>query len=111
MLIELEQQNSNLRDPDSRVAQQPPFARNVFRSIRPEYLVLVGLCTHLGCVPQYRFNPSEMTANGFYCPCHGSRFDLSGRVFKSMPAPINLAVPPYYFLSDTKLVIGERAHE
>jgi len=90
----------------------PEYARNEFRSIKPEYLVVVGICSHLGCSPSDRlkaqpepFDPDWK--GGFYCPCHGSLFDLAGRVYKNKPAPDNLAVPPYTFLSDTKLLIGE----
>lgn len=103
-----------LVDPDSQVAsQQPLYAQNLYRSIRPEFLVVVGICTHLGCVPQQRFTtgaPSGLGENwpgGFFCPCHGSKFDLAGRVFKNVPAPINLLVPPYFFVSDTRIRIGE----
>ena len=90
----------------------PEYARNEFRSIKPEYLVVVGICTHLGCSPSDRlkaqpepFDPDWK--GGFYCPCHGSLFDLAGRVYKNKPAPDNLRVPPYTYLSDTKLLIGE----
>lgn len=107
MLASLSADETALRDPDSRVDQQPAYARNVYRSIKPEYLVLVGLCTHLGCSPRYQ----SQSPAGFYCPCHGSRFDASGRVFKAMPAPINLQVPPYRYASDTSLIIGENPHE
>jgi ubiquinol-cytochrome c reductase iron-sulfur subunit len=103
MLEELRQNISNLRDPESRVDQQPDYAKNIYRSLNPEYAVLVGLCTHLGCVPQYNSD----TQNGFYCPCHGSSFDSAGRVFKNVPAPINLAVPPHHFIAENILVIGE----
>lgn len=101
---------SNLRDPTSKVDQQPKYAQNTFRSRKPEYLVLVGICTHLGCSPLYVPSIGELGPSwpgGFYCPCHGSKFDLAGRVFKGVPAPINLEVPPYKFLSDTELLIGE----
>lgn len=94
-------------DPASEQPQQPAYAQNQHRSVNPEFLVLVGLCTHLGCVPVFQ---PEVTADwngGFYCPCHGSRFDLAGRVYKSVPAPINLEVPPYQFLTDTRIVIGQ----
>lgn len=104
MLAQLNAHNASLRDPDSRVDQQPVYTRNAFRSIKPEYLVLVGLCTHLGCSPKYK--PQEDNP-GFYCPCHGSRFDLSGRVFQSMPAPINMQVPPYRYINDHTILIGE----
>jgi len=103
-----------LVDPESRVeSQQPPYAQNLYRSIKPELLVVVGICTHLGCVPQQRFavgsasGISDDWPGGFLCPCHGSKFDLAGRVFKNVPAPINLLVPPYFFLSDTRIRIGE----
>ncbi len=113
MIAHLNAQIDLLRDPESRVDQQPAYARNAYRSIKPEYLVLVGVCTHLGCSPKYK--PTEQALGpdwpgGFYCPCHGSRFDLSGRVFKSMPAPINLEVPPYRYLSDHLILIGEDAY-
>ena len=113
MLDALNTHLAALRDPDSRVAQQPAYARNVYRSINPEYLVLVGVCTHLGCSPKYKPDEHALGPDGpggFYCPCHGSRFDLSGRVFKSMPAPINLQVPPYRYLSDHLILIGEDPH-
>ncbi len=99
-----------LRDPNSDQRQQPAYAKNWSRAIRPEYLVLVGICTHLGCTPGYRPESGEVGPNwpgGWLCPCHGSKYDLAGRVFKSMPAPLNLPVPPYHFASDTLLVIGE----
>jgi len=103
-----------LVDPESKVeSQQPPYAHNLYRSIKPELLVVVGICTHLGCVPQSRFvlgpasGISDDWPGGFLCPCHGSKFDLAGRVFKNVPAPINLLVPPYFFLSDTRIRIGE----
>lgn len=101
-----------LRDPNSKVSEQPEYCENTARAIKPEYLVVVGICTHLGCAPLYRPKPNdpEMAKDwqgGFFCPCHGSSFDLSGRVFKSVPAPTNLEIPPYYFLSDTVIRIGE----
>lgn len=99
-----------LRDPQSEARQQPPYARNWSRSIKPEYLVLVGVCTHLGCVPGYQPTPGAVNAawpGGWLCPCHGSKYDLAGRVFKSVPAPLNLPVPPYAFASDTQIVIGQ----
>ena len=103
---------SLLRDPESQEHQQPAYAQNWSRSIKPEYLVLVGVCTHLGCIPTYmpRIGDPELGANwpgGWLCHCHGSRYDLAGRVFKGVPAPLNLPVPPYRFASDTSLVIGE----
>lgn len=101
-----------LVDPKSTVPQQPSYCQNENRSRKPEYLVLVGICTHLGCVPGYRPDvaPADIGAywkGGFLCPCHGSRFDLAGRVFQGSPAPINLEVPPYKYLSDTLITIGD----
>ena len=103
----------DLADPDSAVPQQPGYARNAHRSIQPEVLVTVGICTHLGCspvtLPQGTANTS-VPANwqgGFFCPCHGSTFDLAGRVFKNKPAPSNLVVPPHKYLASTTLLIGE----
>ncbi len=101
-----------LRDPQSQESVQPKYVDPVQRSIRPEYLVLLGLCTHLGCAPKYR--PDVGAADlggadwlgGFFCPCHGSKFDLAGRVFKGVPAPTNLEVPPYSYEGDKVLVIG-----
>jgi len=113
MLAHIDGYVTQLRDPDSRVDQQPAYAKNPYRSIKPEYLVLIGLCTHLGCTPKYKPYEQDLgldSPGGFYCPCHGSRFDLSGRVFKSMPAPINMQVPPYRFINDHVIVIGEDAH-
>lgn len=113
MLSRLASEDVNhLRDPNSMESEQPAFAKNAARSLKPEYLVLVGVCTHLGCAPLSRFvaGDAEVAADwpgGFYCPCHGSKFDLSGRVFKDVPAPLNLAVPPYRFNSDTTIVIGQ----
>lgn len=98
-----------LRDPDSKAMQQPPYARNGYRSIKPEYLVLIGVCTHFGCIPGYRPGLGSIGPDwpgGWLCPCHGSKYDLAGRVFKGVPAPLNLPVPPYHFASDTSLVIG-----
>ena len=99
-------------DPASKRSDQPEYAKNEFRSLKPEYLVVVGICTHLGCSPVDRLQaqPEPFASDwrgGFYCPCHGSLFDLAGRVYKNKPAPDNLPVPPYKFLSDTKIVIGE----
>lgn len=112
MVDELGKENERLRDPGSDESDQPGFAQNEFRSLKPEYLVLVGICTHLGCSPTFRpeVAPADLGddwAGGFFCPCHGSRFDLSGRVFRSVPAPKNLQVPPYRFLSDSRVKIGE----
>jgi ubiquinol-cytochrome c reductase iron-sulfur subunit len=100
-----------LADPQSKRSLQPEYAKNVARSSRPEFSVLIGICTHLGCIPTFRPTPGtpDMGASwpgGFYCPCHGSKFDLAGRVFKNVPAPTNLVIPAYHFASDTSLVIG-----
>jgi len=102
---------SRLRDPESEESEQPEYTKNDARSLRPEYLVLIGVCTHLGCAPLDRFQPDdpELGADwpgGFYCPCHGSRFDLAGRVFKDVPAPTNLRVPPYRFMTESVIQIG-----
>lgn len=113
MLAGLAPLAGQLADPDSRRDQQPAYATNAQRSIRPEVLVVVGICTHLGCspsvVPQGSTNPSvgAQWSGGFLCPCHGSTFDLAGRVFKNKPAPTNLEVPPHRYASDTRLLIGE----
>ncbi|MBT8121356.1 MAG: ubiquinol-cytochrome c reductase iron-sulfur subunit, partial [Gammaproteobacteria bacterium] len=101
-----------LADITSEVSEQPAYAKNADRSIKPEILVLVGICTHLGCSPTYRPDvaPVDLGADwqgGFFCPCHGSKFDMSGRVFKGMPAPTNLPVPPHRFISDAEIMIGE----
>lgn len=104
-----------LKDPNSdNVKQQPEYAKNVMRTRegKEQYLVLVGICTHLGCSPTYRpeVAPADLGADwkgGWYCPCHGSRFDLAGRVFKNVPAGANLEVPPYYFKDDNTIVVGE----
>jgi ubiquinol-cytochrome c reductase iron-sulfur subunit len=100
-----------LRDPKSEQSEQPKYAQNDTRSLKPDVLVLVGVCTHLGCAPLGRFQvqDAELGADwpgGFYCPCHGSKFDLSGRVFKDVPAPTNLKVPPYRFINDGVVQIG-----
>ncbi len=101
-----------LADPDSNVAQQPDYAKNEGRSRKPEMLIAIGICTHLGCSPTYHpdLGDAAMGADwkgGFYCPCHGSRFDMSGRVFKNVPAPTNLEVPPHFYKSDDLVLIGE----
>ncbi len=113
MLAALPSEDSRLRDPQSSVEdQQPSFAQNGYRSLRPELLVLVGSCTHLGCSPKLHteVKPEPWDSKwkgGYYCPCHNSRFDLAGRVYEGSPAPTNLVVPPYRFESDTKVIIGE----
>ncbi|MBQ1658104.1 MAG: ubiquinol-cytochrome c reductase iron-sulfur subunit [Rhodocyclaceae bacterium] len=113
MLESLKQADAMVSDPESEKSIQPEYAKNQHRSIKPEYLVAVGICTHLGCSPSEKFKggaESGMGADwpgGFLCPCHGSKFDLAGRVFKSQPAPTNLDIPPHYYISDTTLMIGE----
>jgi ubiquinol-cytochrome c reductase iron-sulfur subunit len=109
----LQKTNELVRDPNSETPQQPAYAQNQARSIKPETLVLLGLCTQLGCAPLYRpdvgatdLGGSEWQG-GFFCPCHGSKFDLAGRVFKGVPAPINLEVPPHAYNSDSVITIGE----
>lgn len=103
----------SLADPESEVPQQPAYIQGALRSIKPEIGVLIGICTHLGCSPLYRPEPDaegvgvDNWPGGFFCPCHGSRFDLAGRVFSDVPAPTNLEVPPYRFESDDIIVIGE----
>ncbi|BCO28622.1 ubiquinol-cytochrome c reductase iron-sulfur subunit [Rhodoferax lithotrophicus] len=115
-LAELPKNDGQLVDPNSErkpAEQAPEYARNATRSLKPEYLVVVGICTHLGCSPNEKFKPGPQPSlpddwpGGFFCPCHGSTFDLAGRVFKNKPAPDNLEVPPHMYLSDTKLLIGE----
>ena len=105
MLAMLKQADSQLADPKSEKPNQPQYATNETRSIKPEYLVVVGICTHLGCSPTKL--PQADGDAGFLCPCHGSKFDYAGRVFANMPAPDNLIVPPYQYLSDTKLLVGD----
>jgi ubiquinol-cytochrome c reductase iron-sulfur subunit len=110
MLSRLTENMDNLRDPDSAVVeQQPAYAANDTRSVRPEYLVVEGSCTHLGCAPLEDFDvrPAEKWGGGFFCPCHGSRFDLAGRVYKGVPAPTNLRVPPHRFVRDDLILIGQ----
>lgn len=111
MLGKLDAALEELRDPDSDESTQPEYAQNAHRSRRPELLVLEGVCTHLGCAPIDRFEvaPADLGPDwvgGFYCPCHGSKFDLSGRVYAGVPAPTNLAVPPYSFVNESTLLIG-----
>ncbi len=108
-LAGLKKTNALVRDPESTDPQQPEYAKNQWRSIKPEYLVLVGICTHLGCSPLYvpevgKLEPSW--EGGFFCPCHGSKYDFSGRVYSGMPAPKNLVVPPYSYTGATVITIG-----
>ncbi|RKZ49130.1 MAG: ubiquinol-cytochrome c reductase iron-sulfur subunit [Gammaproteobacteria bacterium] len=111
-VAELAEMSDILRDPESDVEQQPEYAKNSYRSVNPEYLVVVGLCTHLGCSPNYLASGEENDfgadwKGGFFCPCHGSKFDLAGRVYKGVPAPANLVVPKYQFISETTILIGD----
>ena len=113
MLGTLPKLDGSVADPKSEVDMQPPYAQNETRSIKKEFMVVVGICTHLGCSPSSKFKAGAeegMPADwlgGFLCPCHGSTFDFAGRVFKSKPAPTNLEVPPHVYLSDTRIMIGE----
>ena len=113
MLDTLPKLDDAVADPKSEVKQQPDYCRNATRSIKPNILIAVGICTHLGCSPSNKFKKGSeegMTADwlgGFLCPCHGSTFDYAGRVFKSKPAPTNLEVPPHTYLSETRILIGE----
>jgi len=107
MLSQLETLTEQLLDPTSERPQQPEYAKNPHRSIREEYLVLVGICTHLGCSPQYL--PEVLPSadfGGFFCPCHGSKFDMAGRVIKGVPAPSNMEVPPYMYEDSNQLIVG-----
>jgi ubiquinol-cytochrome c reductase iron-sulfur subunit len=110
-MLQTQRDISLLSDPNSTARQQPPYATNWHRSIEPEYLVLVGICTHLGCIPLFKpERDGDMGTNwpgGYFCPCHGSKYDLAGRVFAGVPAPYNLPVPPYHFTGKTTIRIGE----
>lgn len=112
MLARLGDHQSVLRDPESKESIQPAYAANATRSMRPELLVVIGSCTHLGCAPVEKLQPAdaELGADwpgGFFCPCHGSKFDLAGRVYAGVPAPTNLTVPPYRFVGDNMIIVGE----
>ena len=114
MLETLPKLRDAVADPDSSTeSQQPAYAQNATRSIKPEYMVVIGICTHLGCSPSQKFKAGSEEGmaddwlGGFLCPCHGSTFDFAGRVFKAKPAPTNLEVPPHYYISDTRILIGE----
>lgn len=111
-LADMEGLVGSLADPNSDQPQQPEYCKNAHRSRKPGYLVAVGICTHLGCSPTYRpeVAPHDLGADwvgGFFCPCHGSRFDLAGRVYSGVPAPTNLVIPPYQFLTDTQILVGD----
>ena len=109
---ELASIDGSMADPNSDIAQQPGYAQNKHRSVDPEFLIVLGVCTHLGCSPKYvtkdaEHNLGDDWIGGFYCPCHGSRFDLAGRVFAGVPAPSNLIVPPHKYIDDTTVLIGD----
>jgi ubiquinol-cytochrome c reductase iron-sulfur subunit len=112
MLDALATNDPKLTDPSSEVPQQPEYCANPTRSIKPEYFVAIGICTHLGCSPTYRpeVAPDDLGAEwkgGWFCPCHGSKFDLAGRVFKGVPAPTNLVIPKHMYVNDTTILVGE----
>jgi ubiquinol-cytochrome c reductase iron-sulfur subunit len=112
MVESLASLDQDLRDPQSNDSEQPEYCKNPTRAIKPEFFLAVGICTHLGCSPTYRpeVAPADLGADwkgGFFCPCHGSRFDLAGRVYQGVPAPLNLVIPRHRYLSDTLLLIGE----
>jgi ubiquinol-cytochrome c reductase iron-sulfur subunit len=114
MLASLNGHDGQLKDAKSEESTQPEYAKNEARALKPEVLVLIGTCTHLGCLPKSRFTPNDASVmpnwpGGFFCPCHGSKFDLAGRVFEGSPASVNLKIPPYSFPADNKLVIGVAA--
>jgi ubiquinol-cytochrome c reductase iron-sulfur subunit len=112
MLKTLPELDPMLVDPNSEVPQQPPYCKNPTRSIKPQYFVAIGICTHLGCSPTYRpeVAPDDLGPDwkgGWFCPCHGSRFDLAGRVFKGVPAPVNLVIPKHKYVTDSVILVGE----
>ena len=111
MLAMLQKNDSMLTDPNSEQNQQPEYCKNATRSIKPEYMVLIGICTHLGCSPTYRPNPvapdiGSYWTGGWLCACHGSRYDLAARVYQGSPAPLNMVVPPHFYLTDTRIKVG-----
>ena len=111
-LANIKKSDDIVADPGSELSEQPEYAKNEMRSLNDEYLVVKGVCTHLGCAPQYLPSVTATEVQqpwfgGFFCPCHGSKFDLAGRVFKGVPAQSNLTVPPYQFLDNSVLIIGE----
>ena len=111
MLAQLAKHEGQLRDAASENEQQPQYATNQHRSIKPEFFVAVGICTHLGCSPQYLADSFaaqvEGVPSGFFCPCHGSKFDMAGRVFQSVPAPLNLVIPPHKYLDENTILVGD----
>ncbi len=112
MLDTLSPVQEQLRDPESTEDQQPDYAQNQHRSIKPEYMVVIGICTHLGCSPSFvPDGSSNLEYSGFFCPCHNSKFDIAGRVYQGVPAPTNLVVPPHSYLSDDVVIIGSERGE
>lgn len=112
MLASLEKLTDTLRDPLSEQNQQPAYCKNIHRSIKSEIYIAIGICTHLGCVPTYRPEVASVDPawlGGYYCPCHGSKYDLAGRVYKDVPAPLNLKIPRHMYISDTEIMIGRDA--
>lgn len=112
MMDTLAKITNKLRDPLSEQDQQPEYCKNTHRSIKPEIFVSIGICTHLGCVPTYRPDVATVSPDwlgGFYCPCHGSKYDLAGRVYQDVPAPLNLKIPRHMYATDTEIIIGEDA--
>lgn len=110
MLGSLDKLTSRLRDPLCEQDQQPEYCKNIHRSIKPEFLVAIGICTHLGCVPTYRPDIGSISSDwlgGFYCPCHGSKYDLAGRVYQDVPAPLNLKIPRHMYLNEREIMLGE----
>ena len=112
MLDQLGNHDTLLTDPQSQTDQQPAYCRNSTRSIRPEIFIAIGICTHLGCSPTLRLDAASSELGigwpgGFFCPCHGSKFDLAGRVFKNVPAPTNLEIPPHRYLDDSRILVGD----
>jgi ubiquinol-cytochrome c reductase iron-sulfur subunit len=110
MLASLAKQDGALSDPLSEQDQQPAYCKNTHRSIKPQIFITIGICTHLGCVPTYRPDIASVSPDwlgGFYCPCHGSKYDLAGRVYKNVPAPLNLKIPNHMYVSETEILIGE----
>lgn len=110
MLDSLPKMDNILRDPLSEQDQQPGYCKNMHRSIKPAFFVAIGICTHLGCVPTYRPDENSVSPDwlgGFYCPCHGSRYDLAGRVYQDVPAPLNLKIPRHMYISESEIMIGE----
>lgn len=110
MLGSLQKLNGILRDPLCEQDQQPAYCKNINRAIKPQFFVAIGICTHLGCIPTFRPDVDSVSPGwpgGFYCPCHGSKYDLSGRVYQGVPAPLNLKIPRHMYVSDTEIMIGE----